>query len=152
MKMNSSSSLRRLLVLSSAGLILATAACAGDPLNKKTAPPSNPAPSSSAQLLTQIQAEIGDAACDSPAQCHSIGIGAKSCGGPEGYLAWSSKRSDEKKLTSLVEQHAATRRAENLASGMMSDCRLITDPGATCQAGRCTLLPSGSAGGGALAR
>ena len=121
-------------------------------MNKKPTPALNPAASSSAQLLAQIQAEIGDAACDSPAQCHSIGVGAKACGGPEGYLAWSSKRSDEKKLMGLVAQHAETRRAENLASGMMSDCRLVTDPGATCQAGRCTLLPSGSAGGGTLAQ
>ncbi|MGS0758068.1 hypothetical protein ACVBEH_27320, partial [Roseateles sp. GG27B] len=111
MKMNPTSYLRRLLVLSSAGLVLATAACAENPMNKKPAPALNPAPSSSAQLLAQIQAEIGDAACDSPAQCHSIGVGAKACGGPEGYFAWSSKRSDEKKLKSLVEQHAATRRA-----------------------------------------
>jgi hypothetical protein len=130
MKINSSSSLRRLLVLSSAGLVLATAACAENPMNKKP----TPAPSSSAQLLAQIQAEIGDAACDSPAQCHSIGVGAKSCGGPEGYLAWSSKRSDEKKLKRLVEQHKQAREEDNRRSGMLSNCMFLPDPGASCMA------------------
>ncbi len=109
------------------------------------------APASAAQLWAQIQAEVGDAACDGPQQCHSIAVGAKACGGPDAYLAWSSKRSNEKKLRSLVEQHAAARKAENEASGMMSDCRLVTDPGASCQAGRCTLLPA-SALGSSLAK
>ncbi|MEJ6001567.1 hypothetical protein [Paucibacter soli] len=100
----------------------------------------------SATLLKDIKAEIGDAACDAPQQCRSIAVGHKSCGGPEGYLAWSSKRSDAAKLQTLVEQHAAARRAENLRSGMMSDCRLVTDPGSSCQAGRCSLLAGGGAG------
>ena len=97
-------------------------------MNKKP----TPAPSSSAQLLAKIQAEIGDAACDSPAQCHSIGVGAKSCGGPEGYLAWSSKRSDEKKLKSLVAQHKQAREEDNRRGGMISNCMVLPDPGASC--------------------
>ncbi len=101
-------------------------------MNKKPTPTPTPAASSSAQLLAQIQAEIGDAACDSPAQCHSIGVGAKSCGGPEGYLAWSSKRSDEKKLKSLVEQHKQAREEDNRRSGMLSNCMFLPDPGASC--------------------
>ena len=151
--MNSTSHVRRLLVLSSIAFVLATAACAENPMNKRTAPAPTPAASSSAQLLAQIQAEIGDAACDSSAQCHSIGVGAKSCGGPEGYLAWSSKSSDTTKLTSLVAQHKLAREEENRRSGMLSNCALVTDPGATCQAARCALLPSSPGAGGAnLAR
>lgn len=91
-----------------------------------------PAPSSSAELLTQIQAEIGDAACDSPAQCHSIGVGAKACGGPEAYLAWSSKSRDAAKLKSLVAQHKLAREEDNRRSGMVSNCLFLPDPGASC--------------------
>jgi len=118
-------------------LTLATAACNSAPkLEAKD----------SATLLKEIKAEIGDAACDAPQQCRSIAVGHKSCGGPEAYLAWSSKRSDEPKLKALVAAHAAARSEENRRSGMMSDCRLVTDPGSHCKAGRCTLLPGGGSG------
>lgn len=109
-------------------LLIATAACAEDPMNKP-----NPKPEPASLVLwRQIQAEVGDASCDGPQQCHSIGIGAKSCGGPESFLAWSSKRTDAKKLQSLVDQHRAAREAENRSSGMASNCMLETDPGVRC--------------------
>jgi hypothetical protein len=98
-------------------------------------------PADSAQLLAKIRAEIGDAACESPDQCHSIGIGAKACGGPEAYLAWSSLRSDGETLRNLVAQHRAAREEENLRSGILSDCRVVPDPGASC-------VPRAGGGGG----
>ncbi len=98
---------------------------------------------SAERMLAQIQAELGDAACDGPQQCHSIAVGAKPCGGPDGYLAWSSKRTDEKKLRSLIEQHALARKHENLRNNMASTCVFETNPGATCQAARCSLGPRG---------
>lgn len=120
-------------------LTIATAAC-------------NSAPSfdarSSASVWQQIQAETGDASCDSSAQCRSIGIGHKACGGPEGYLAWSSKRNgDGQRLSALVAQHKEIRRAEVEKSGMLSNCSYLPDPGARCEKGRCVLQPAGTAGG-----
>jgi hypothetical protein len=141
---------RLLRTCSLIGLLIATAACAEDPMSKQTpSPKEEPA---SQVLWRQIVAEVGDAACDGPQQCHSIAIGAKSCGGPDSYMAWSSKNTDGKKLRSLVEQHAAARRAENLASDMRSDCRVVTDPGARCapnpkgQGMVCALNERGSGG------
>jgi hypothetical protein len=97
-------------------------------------------PMSSASLWPQIQAEVGAAVCDGPQQCRTIAIGAKACGGPESYLAWSTQQSDGQKLKSLVAQHRSLREAELRRSGMVSDCSFVTDPGASCQAGRCELL------------
>jgi hypothetical protein len=91
--------------------------------------------------MRQIRAEIGDPVCDAPQQCSSIAVGAKSCGGPEGYLAWSSKVGNSKKMAKLVAQHALARKAEQERDGMLSDCMVVANPGATCVAGRCTLLP-----------
>ncbi|MFN5048727.1 hypothetical protein [Roseateles sp.] len=91
------------------------------------------------ELLTQIQAQIGDAACDTEQQCRSLAVGSKACGGPEAYLAWSTRRSQESRLQALATEYAAARQAENQRSGMASDCALLTDPGARCQAGRCVL-------------
>ena len=105
-----------------------------------SAPVGSPATDSQRQLKA-LEAEIGEARCSSDAQCHSLGVGAKPCGGPEGYRAWSSQNSDGKKLRSLADRHATTRRTENEASGLMSNCAVEADPGARCLAGRCVLRP-----------
>jgi hypothetical protein len=117
---------------------LAATACSGAP---KPA-----AEASSEALRQQIVSEIGDAACDGPQQCQTLAIGHKSCGGPEAYLAWSSKRSDAATLKALAERHQAARRQEDQRQGMMSNCAVVSDPGASCQAGRCTLLKGGIGG------
>ena len=123
-----------------AALSLAGLACASD-----TAAPA-PAPTA-AQLLPPITAAIGPAACDASTQCRSIGVGAKACGGPEGYRAWSVKDADESALRAAVAAHTAARQVENLRSDMRTNCALEIDPGASCQAGRCVINPRGLGGG-----
>ena len=101
------------------------------------APVKSNVPAPATDLLQQLRAEIGSAACDSAQQCKTIAVGHKACGGPETYLAWSSKGTDSAKLRSLADAYGAKRKAENLASGMLSNCAAVMDPGATCNAGRC---------------
>ena len=57
--------------------------------------------SDTADSAAAIRALIGDAACDSNAQCHAVGIGARACGGPSAYLAWSSLRTDASETPTL---------------------------------------------------
>ena len=101
------------------------------------APSASAGPSSAsthtAVLLQEIEREIGDAACDTQAQCHTIGVGAKACGGPEVYLAWSGRVTNAARLTELVSRHRDARRLENERSGRLSDCRVTPDPGAVCR-------------------
>lgn len=105
-----------------------------------SAPTATPAPApGGASLAEQIKAEVGDAACDAPRQCQTLAIGAKACGGPERYLAWSNKSNDGKQLTALAQAQAEASRKLQQADGMMSTCAIVTDPGATCEAGRCVL-------------
>lgn len=105
-----------------------------------SAPTATPAPApGSATLAEQIKKEAGDAACDTPRQCQTIAIGAKACGGPERYLAWSNKSNDGKQLTALAQAQAEASRKLQQSDGMMSTCAIVTDPGATCEAGRCVL-------------
>jgi hypothetical protein len=61
------------------------------------------------------------------------------CGGPEAYLPYSTARTDEKALRTLAEQHKARRQAEIKASGLMSTCVHLPDPGAVCTSGACQL-------------
>ncbi len=131
----------RPLRLTGAGLmLLVAAACNSAP----------PAAQSSAALWRRIQSANAGNACERDSQCHSLGVGAKACGGPESYLAWSDKNADAAALKQLVEQHAAARRDEDARAGLMSTCQLTPDPGATCHAGRCELRTSqpGQPGGG----
>jgi hypothetical protein len=90
-------------------------------------------------LHNRILAEIGGAACISHAQCRTVALGAKACGGPQAWLAWSTSVSREATLTALTEQLAQLQRQRHAQSGMASTCQFIADPGALCQAQRCVL-------------
>ena len=105
------------------------------------APPAKTASVDTNALSRQIREEIGDAACTANDQCRSIAIGHKACGGPETYAVWSSAVSDDKKLRTLVDAYTQARKQESEQSGRVSDCSLVTDPGARCEAGRC--VPAG---------
>jgi len=131
--------------LAGLALLLASAACRSDPPQVQTPPA---AANRTADLLARIEAERGDAACDTASQCHSIAIGNKAYGGPERYMAWSSKANDGTRLRALVAEHAAARKADDAKSGMASTCSFVTDPGATCSAGHCVLRAAGAGPGG----
>ncbi len=126
----------RLLSCTAAAILLActAAACVSAPATE---------PASSKELLRQIQEQTADLSCDGPQQCRTLAVGAKACGGPERYLPWSSKQQDGSALRELAARHATLRRAEDAKSGMLSNCSVVPDPGASCVAGRCVLRPPG---------
>jgi hypothetical protein len=133
------------LLCNTARLLTVTAALA---LHSACATESTAQPKADASA---IEALIGDAACSSDAQCRTIGVGAKACGGPQAYRAWSTARTDESALRAAVEQQASVRRDEMAQGGMVSTCSVVPDPGASCSAGVCRLR-STPGSGGAVAR
>lgn len=106
--------------------------------------PTPGAPASTQGMWQKIQAEIGAAACDDATQCRTMPVGHKSCGGPESYVAYSTKTGDATRLLAMGTQYAQARKAENQDSGRVSNCLLVTDPGATCAANRCILMKGGA--------
>lgn len=120
----------------------AAPAAAAEAPAKKAGGPAGRAESQA--LWQKIQAEVGNAACDASAQCKTMPVGHKACGGPEGYLAYSTKSSDAGKLAQLGTDYAAARKAETEASGMVSNCMMVQDPGAACVANRCVLQKGGA--------
>ncbi len=94
-----------------------------------------------AAVLAQINATIGQAPCSSDAQCRTVGIGSRSCGGPAAWRAWSTQTGGEtgERLHGLAEQLATSQRGRQTDSGMASTCLYLADPGAVCQAQRCVL-------------
>lgn len=98
-----------------------------------------------AALLARIKAGIGDARCDSQAQCRTLPIGEKACGGPEIWLAWSADSASGDVLTAWAAELAALQRRRNARSGIQSTCVYNADPGAICRAGRCVIRPPAGA-------
>lgn len=92
-----------------------------------------------ADTLHQLRALEREAACSTDQQCRSVALGAKSCGGPEAYMAYSTAKVSPEKVQALAERYREERKAANQASGLVSDCRYLMDPGAQCRAGRCQL-------------
>lgn len=96
-----------------------------------------------------VQTLIGDAACEGDTQCATIGVGAKACGGPEGYVAWSITRTDSHALRTAAkdEADAARRERDKSSQGMVSNCSSLDDPGAFCDLSRAAsgrTAPSGT--------
>ncbi|CAN5863754.1 hypothetical protein BH11PSE12_BH11PSE12_06050 [soil metagenome] len=134
------------LILLAAGVLAGLAAGCASASKKTHAATDTDAPA----LLAAIHAAIGSAPCNDSRQCQSIAVGAKPCGGPEAYFAWSNTQTDGATLTTLVARHKHLREAQNAASGEASNCMMIKDPGAFCQisqgaaSGTCQLRQEGS--------
>lgn len=122
-------------------LLATCTACTGAATQTPPAPgaPAQAAPGGQGDTLARIRATIGTPACSSDAECHTLAVGHKSCGGPESYLAWSSARTSQSELKALADRYNEQRRAADAASGMVSTCRFMPDPGAVCRAGTCQL-------------
>lgn len=99
----------------------------------------------SVRLGGELRALIGAAACSANEQCRTVPVGAKACGGPAGYLAWSTQGTDAPRLIALATRQSDAHKREIEASGMRSNCAMVTDPGAACVAQRCTLQTVSSA-------
>ena len=85
---------------------------------------------------TQVRQLIGDPVCTTDADCRTIAVGDKACGGPESYLAWSARQTDPQRLAAAAERSTSERKAQNQQSGMVSNCAFVTDPGARCEMAR----------------
>ncbi len=115
---------------------LLVAACQAQTTSITTAADS---PAAEAALRQQISAEVGSAACSSSADCRTLPMGSKACGGPASWLAWSARVSRGEELQRWSQDLAQSQRRRNMGQGRMSTCSVVPDPGARCDAGRCVL-------------
>jgi hypothetical protein len=90
--------------------------------------------------LTQIWNDIAsvvDTEARRPADCKSIPIGAKPCGGPWSYLVYSSSTTNETRLRSLIAQFNERQANLNRRLGMASDCMYVGAPQAVLEGRYC---------------
>ncbi|MBI5720233.1 MAG: hypothetical protein HZC37_21375 [Burkholderiales bacterium] len=115
-----------------------------------TAPPRAGAPAdTTVELRGEILRLVGSAACRDDSQCRALPLGAKPCGGPEGYVAWSTAATDERQLEALAARYKDARQARNQRLGLMSDCAVVPQPPVRCvpaagaaAGGRCEAQPA----------
>ena len=131
-----SSSRRRPGRLACLGLAALVLACQAQP---RVGVGAGTGPAAEAVLLQRIEAEIGPAECSSSTECRSLPIGAKACGGPARWIAWSTRHSRAEQLQAWAGELAQRQRQRDAAQGMVSTCSIVPDPGASCDAGRCVL-------------
>jgi hypothetical protein len=135
--------MRQLAIL----LLLACTACAtradGPSSTQATSPASADvqpsAPPAVSGPLARIHALVGKAECSSDSQCQVLPIGAKACGGPASYLAFSNANTSAAEVQALAERYHAEQQASKQRSGMISNCRVVPTPAAACRANTCQL-------------
>ncbi len=89
------------------------------------------------QELTEIKNFIAKTNCSSSTDCRFIAYGSKACGGPQGYLLYSSGI-DEEALKKMVAKYTAAEDEYNKANGIISDCSLPNPPEKMeCENGKC---------------
>jgi hypothetical protein len=98
-------------------------------------------PADPAATLAELRAIGREASCSSDQQCKTVALGAKPCGGPEAWLAWSTHGSDGAQVAKLAERYKKQRSAQHVQSGVVGDCSMVPDPGAVCRAKHCELNP-----------
>ena len=91
------------------------------------------APTGVEQAWAAVEALVGTPRCRSDSDCRTIGIGARACGGPQRYLAWSTQVSDAAALNSAVARHAALQQAANEKAGLSSTCVVVEEPSVHCR-------------------
>ena len=90
--------------------------------------------------LTQIKDLVAETGCTENSQCSYMAYGSKACGGPQGYLVFSSEV-DTVKLKNLVANYTAAEAAYNEQNGIVSDCSVVTPPQTIgCVDGNCVKM------------
>lgn len=96
------------------------------------------------RLRREALALIGDAKADDNSQCRVTGFGHKPCGGPEQYVAYSTKDGNEAEILKKIAAYNAAAEAENIRLGRMSDCAVVPKPAVELSGGQCKLVKNSS--------
>lgn len=87
------------------------------------------------ELLDEIKSLATSATCNDASAWTFTSYGSKACGGPMGYIAYSTNI-DTQFLLRKVEEHRTAQEAYNERWGIVSDCAVSPQPsGVTCQNG-----------------
>ena len=95
-----------------------------------------------ARLRQQIAAVISEASwCRNIVNCRVIGLGARPCGGPEEYVAFSIWNNTGDELRNLVTEYNLLREELMLDSDEVGTCEVLPKPNTNCLQSRCVTVP-----------
>lgn len=78
--------------------------------------------------------------CNEAFTCEAIAFGSKPCGGPTGYLVYSTSI-DIEKLEKIVFEYNKSEADYNSKWGVISDCALVTPPATLkCENNKCVAV------------
>jgi len=96
-----------------------------------------------ARLRQEIAAVISKANwCRNIVNCRVIGLGARPCGGPEEYVAFSIWNNTGDELGNLVTEYNLLKEELMLDSDEVGTCEVLAKPNANCAQSRCVVMPS----------
>ncbi|MCO7225374.1 hypothetical protein [Pleionea sp. CnH1-48] len=87
--------------------------------------------------LIEISELTGNKSCQTNAECKSIGLGARPCGGPDKYLIYSQTATDVDALKEVVARYNKRKRQGNEKSGAVGICVVAPKPLTECIQNRC---------------
>ncbi|TXE08528.1 hypothetical protein ES711_08470 [Gelidibacter salicanalis] len=92
------------------------------------------------EMKTTIQNLADTSVCNAAFECRSIALGSKPCGGPWGYLVYSTSI-DTLKLSNLVATYNQQEKLMNTECGLISDCSFVSPPQQLeCKNNRCIAI------------
>lgn len=91
-------------------------------------------------MFEEIQTLANSVACTDATEWTFVSYGAKACGGPQGYIAYSNQI-DVAYFLSLIEEYTTAEREYNIRWGIVSTCTLPPIPNeVSCQNGEAVLI------------
>ena len=113
-------------------------------LNAAGSPPGGKAKPNVDEVLGEILfLKDQDLSCDKTEDCVSIAVGARSCGGPSGYVIVSKKNKNYSKIIERTKVHEALSKEQIKLNGggMMGTCNMIMPTSAVCIKNICKEVP-----------
>ena len=90
-------------------------------------------------VFQRIQRLNADVSCAKKTDCVAVGVGNKTCGGPEDYAAVSKRNRDYNAIISEAQNHRTLREQFNqqYGQGIIGTCSMAPVPTLACQQNRC---------------
>lgn len=83
-------------------------------------------------IEAQLRVQIGPAACTTDSDCRALPIGARACGGPDRFLPYSVRATDEAALARLAADHTRLSAELLREQGAVGTCVVAEPPAAVC--------------------
>jgi len=91
-------------------------------------------------LRVQIFDMIGDASCVNLVHCRLLALGARPCGGPDEYLAYSSHMANRTALENKALEYALLQEDMQQGKSMVGVCVVLPQPRLACVDRRCRVV------------